>query len=483
MRQCRKVQYLRISLITVIFLLVSVIYTSQYIPVLAPSATLISEAEVAPTPLTAIPSPPTPTEIPSTTLEPIQNSDTVPADATKISDMPTPAPGPTSTVTPVPSYTPIVEPTPSMTATPPPESLFDVLLRPFIQESYKRRRERRKHDKAYLHSIDHALNEGRVNWVLFLWGETHEPPAAEKAIIGTHTIISYDYRRRKLALISLTHDIRAPEVERHTHPGQKGPAIKIDQAYFTGGFDLNRTVVENATGLVVDFQVACRDSVIKRLIDHVFGLIEVDVPQSFEVIPFYLDDVKYPAGRFEKGPQKMGGIEVMRFLKALVYSPEGYYGKALENNVRKALVFQAVAEAARSRASQGSFWLHMSKWVLHETAHGHITWDFNPAVLIVNNIGAVLPNLKEIVGRTEVGPSIPSIDRALYVVDPSAGDGGVRWVDGDPNPITKRDLAEGVYPDAGKGTEIPFNADPYGDLVRDYWPSVRRLVRRFLLLL
>ncbi len=40
-------------------------------------------------------------------------------------------------------------------------------------------------------------------------------------------------------------------------------------------------------------------------------------------------------------------------------------------------------------------------------------------------------------------------------------------------------LTNAVY----KGTEIPFNADPYGDLVRDYWPSVRRLVRRFLFLL
>jgi hypothetical protein len=351
-------------------------------------------------------------------------------------------------------------------------------MRPLVQEAKKRREERARHDPTYAHRIHRELNEGRVNVMLFIWGDTHEPPAAEKAIIGTHTIVSYDHVRGELALISLTHDIRTPEVERRTHPGRKGPATKIDQAYLIGGFDLNRTALENATGLSMDFQIAFREEIIQRLVDQVLGAIEVDIPRSFEVIPFYLDGTKYERGRFEKGRQALDGKRVIQFIKTLPADTGKYYGKDLENNARKSLVIDALMATIRRRAEDKDFWLRLSGFVARESLSGAIAYDFAPVPLIVNNIGAILPHLKEL-GSKE--GAIPTLGRSLYVVDPCCGDGGVRWADGDPNAITKRDLAAGVYPDAGKGTQIPFNANPYGDLVQEYWPSVRRLVARWLL--
>ena len=48
------------------------------------------------------------------------------------------------------------------------------------------------------------------------------------------------------------------------------------------------------------------------------------------------------------------------------------------------------------------------------------------------------------------------------------------------NPIAKRDLASGVYPEVGVGMELPMNSNPYGDLITGYWQSVRRLVKQKL---
>ena len=81
----------------------------------------------------------------------------------------------------------------------------------FAKEAERRRAELAKTDPDHSRRIDKALNDGRVNFLLFGYGETHEPPATEKAIIGSQTIISYDTHTRKADIISLTHDIRAPE--------------------------------------------------------------------------------------------------------------------------------------------------------------------------------------------------------------------------------------------------------------------------------
>ena len=236
-------------------------------------------------------------------------------------------------------------------------------------------------------------------------------------------------------------------------------------------------MLENATGLSMDFQVACREGVIQRFIDQVLGAIEVDIPRSFEVIPFYLDGVKYERGRFEKGRQHLDGKRTIQFIKTLPAHTGKYYGKDLENNARKALVMDALLATARRRAQDGDFWMRLAGLVARESVTGAVACDFAPLPLVVDTIGATIPHLKEL-GNHEA--AIPALGRSLYVVDPCCGDGGVRWADGDPNAITQRDLAAGVYPDAGKGTQVPFGANPYGDLVSEYWPSVRRLVARWM---
>lgn len=358
------------------------------------------------------------------------------------------------------------------------ESLFDTLVVPFVNEARKRRAENAKADPAYLKRIDRELNEGRVNFLLFGYGETHEPPLTEKALIGSQTILSYDLRTRKIDVVSFTHDIRAPEIEREiAKRGYQSPPVRIDQAYAVGGFKLMRQVMEDATGLAIDFQVTFRDAVMQGLVDNVFQGVEVNVPMTFDVHPFYLDGKKYDKGHFGQGRQKLNGRQVIQFIKTVPVA-EGLYDKALEHNARKSLVFDALLASVSKTCTDRGFWLRGSAFVAGEMIGGSIVYDFDPLALIVNNIGNTTASLQRTMSSDCAGERrLPKINRSRYIVDAAHGDGGVQWVNANAaeNPITKRDIENGVYPSLD--LEIPITANPYGDLPTEYWTSVRTLVK------
>ena len=361
------------------------------------------------------------------------------------------------------------------------ESLFDSLMLPFANEAHKRRAELAKTDPEYSKRVDPQLNEGRINFLLFGYGESHEPPATEKAIVGSHTIISYDTRTRRIDIISLTHDIRAPEIEREfVKRGYKSPAVRIDQAYNVGGFKLMRQTLENATGLSIDFQVTFKDSIMQGLVDNVFDGVMVDVPVAFDVHPFYLEGKKYEKGRFPKGLQRLNGRQVIQFIKTVPIA-EGAYDKSLEHNVRKALIFDGLLAAINKNYTDRLFWLKGSAFVTRELVAGGITYDFDVVSLVVNNIGNTTASIQRSLTKNKSdGALLPKIMQSMYIVDPAHGDGGVQWVSANAavNPFTQKDIENGVYPSLD--IEVPYTANPYGDLVTEYWTSVRQLVKTTL---
>jgi len=360
-------------------------------------------------------------------------------------------------------------------------SLFDALMAPLASEAQRRRAEMARSDPEFLKRIDGKLNEGRVNFLLFGYGETHEPPFTEKAIIGSHTIISYDLRTRQADIISFTHDIRAPEIERElAKRGVKPVAMRIDGAYNIGGFKLMRKVLEDATGLSMDFQAAFKDAAIQRLVDNVFDGVQVTAPMTFDVHPFYLDGVKYPGGHFPQGPQKLNGRQVIQFIKTVPVA-EGTYDKLLEHNSRKSLVFDALLKSLDEKYTDRTFWLKGAAFVAGEFVNGSVVCDFDPVALIVNNIGGTTASLSKARAPAAGQLHLPKINHSLYIVDPAQGDGGVQWVNANAaeNPITQKDIDAGIYPTLAM--EVPINANPYGDLVTGYWTSVRGLVKESLL--
>ncbi len=379
---------------------------------------------------------------------------------------------------------PSARPLPSLTATPG-ISVFDTLIRRFVQEADKRRAERRKSDADYAKRIDKELNEGRVNFLFFGYGETYEPPSTERLIIGSYSIVSYNTHTKTADIISLTHDVRAPEIERQVREDERPSwlkhnfAIKIDQAYRAGGFELMRQVVENATGLSVDFQIVFKDALIIDLVDNLFGAIDLEVTGDFDAAPYYLDGVLQQATHFAKGTQKLNGTRTIQFMKALVADE---YNKSLERNVRKVMVFRAMMESVRKTCNDRQFWLKVSSFAISGLTSERIAIDFDLLSLVVSNIGAIISGADSFVTDTGAcGVSASNIGKTIYVVDPAVGDGGVQWIATSAltNPVTQQDMTSGRYP--YDGFEVPFNADPYGDLVTGYWLSVRSLVKKSMM--
>jgi hypothetical protein len=362
-------------------------------------------------------------------------------------------------------------------------SLFDVLSRSLLKEAQKRREKRAKNDPNYYKRVDKELNAARINILLFGYGETHEPPVTEKAIIGSHTIISYDLREQSADVISITHDTRAPEIERKLGiAGGRHSVRRIDQAYFVGGFELMGQTLENATGLAMDFQISFHDVAVQGFVDNVFGGVEVNVPMTFEVHPFYLDGQKYPATRFPKGRQKLNGVQVIQFIKTVPVA-EVAYDVSLEHNLRKQIIFESLLESMKTKSVDPRFWLNLGRFATGEISSRAIAYDFDQNAIVRDQLGSIVVDLGTYVAKDNLQPGgldIPRIDETLYIVDQAQGDGGVRWVD--PNvddPYMRADIKAGVY--ANYDMEVPYNGNPYAaDLANEYWGSVRNLVRTSL---
>ncbi len=361
------------------------------------------------------------------------------------------------------------------------DTLFAKLLKPFAEEALLRRQTRAKTDADYAKRVDASLATGRINFLLFGYGETFEPPF-NKALIGSYTLVSFNMRTGQADLLSLTHDIRAPEVERElTRRGLQVHAVKIDQAYDVGGFDLMRRTIEDATGLPVDFQISFKDVFIRDFVDQVFGQIPVEVPVDFDTAPFYLDGQKYETAHFAQGAQRMNGAQAIQFMKSLESSTR----QALERNTRKQLVFVALLNALSQNCSDRGFWLRVSGFMVKEQLRGTIAYDFDPVALVINNIGGLGSGLPELFKYQTCSFGAPRLNQTKYIVDPGSGgsDGGVRWAQADAtlNPITRRDIDSEVYEAGGLGVAVPLDGNPYGDLVTDYWSSVRALVKQTML--
>jgi hypothetical protein len=383
---------------------------------------------------------------------------------------------PSATQVPVATQVSVATRVPAPTATPigTDETEFERVLHPLLVQAKRQRAANAAKDPTYWHRLDPRLNATRLNFLLFGYGETHEPPLTERAFIGSFTIFSYDYATRQIDLISMTHDIRAPEAERYLHDkgqAQVGP-IKLDRIYSMGGFDLMRRTLEDASGLAIDYQLAFREAAIQAATDDVFGGLDVDVPMDFEVNAYYLDGVKYPGGEFQKGVQHLDGTQVIQFIKTVPV--EQNYDPALEHNARKHLIFRSLMASMQQHSGDIGFLGRAALFFSSQVSQDSIAYDFDLRSLVVDNLRTMMLDW----GRSDPSDSaMPSVDRTMYVVDPASGDGGVQWIvaNAATNPITKNDLDQHVYSETAM--EVPYHGDPYApDLATGYWSDVRNLI-------
>jgi len=348
--------------------------------------------------------------------------------------------------------------------------LFDEAIAPFIAIAPRARAARERTDPMYASRIDAELNDHRVNFLLFGYGETNEPPLP-RDIIGSITIMSLDYRARSISQISLTHDARAPEIEGfNLERGQPSHPSKIDTTYRHGGFDLMRLAVENATGLSIDFQLAAEDLLVKELVDDVFGGIEIENPVAMATNPIVVSGKLYACPGFPKGTLTLNGLGALCYLKGLALPP---YDPAKENNLRKHIVFQSLKNSVERNLKNPLFPIKMIALMQKQLELKAIAYDFDAKSLVIDAV-------KQLAGGASLrGVSLPTIDQNLYLVDDQIGDGGFTWVMSTQNPIIRDELRRGIYMDTAM---VVTSGDPNAaDLARGYWNSVRTIVKSKLM--
>lgn len=346
------------------------------------------------------------------------------------------------------------------------------LFQPLIDLAQRRRLEWQK-NSSYQHRINPSLNnKDRVNFLLVGFGETHEPPVTNWAIISSPTIVSCNFVNNSCDLISFTHDIWSPEIRKILRPAEKGLAPKISEriseAYQIGGLPLLKEIMENASGLSIDFVVTFKDKTMRDFVYDVLGnQLEVEVPLTFQAYPFWMEKVMFPTNgsliTFSQGKQKFDANWTIGFIKTVpVPDQKGHYPKSIEHNRRKELVMKAILGKIGENQTSLVFWKNLSgfalgKWAISkipttQRTDKDLDFDFDPEILAAQ----MLVNLGNSIQSDHGDLALPKISKQIYVADPLVGDGGVHWINGD--------------------MEIPYFGDPDKDWVDSYWKSVRDLI-------
>lgn len=412
---------------------------------------------------------------------------------------------PTNTVTPPPptktAQTKTVQPTASPTEEPP--SALKVAVSKLYQDALTRRSQRQLSDDDYKISVNHDL-DAFLNILLHGYGDTHEPPKTEKARIASDTILSINPKTLEVFSTSFTHDIRCPECEVEKKVfGQPKSAIRLNEAYDIGKFPLLRRVFEHATGLTIDYIFVFEDSVIEQVVDKLLGgSVEVNVGRTFRVSGFYLGDTYYQPGVFEKGVNRLSGLQTVQFIKTVPEDED----PNLEHNVRKFLVFRAIAQKISASGLNLAGALDFLKGKITGETKLDLETESLPSVL------HALISAKQIAdANTQSGHperyEFPDI-KGQYIVDPAQDKdanllpAAVQWVIPnaavkDPqtgvryNPDTWDDITRGIYgiPEPGQpfdnltiDMEVPVSSSTKcSNFALCYWTSVRNRVAVFLL--
>jgi hypothetical protein len=440
--------------------------------------------------------------------------------STEMTPTPIPSPSPSPSSTPIPSPTasptpdnPIIELQKTPETFPVPEKNEEqsrqkeshstkepillkenALIKPVVVEAEKRRAQRIHEaqinkDKDYLRRVDWELNSHYVNVVVFSCGEIYEPPIATTPgiMIATPTIFSINRKTGKIASVTISHDLRVPEMEKIKGIfGKKNSAQKLDSVVMDskfGGFEMSRLVLENATGLSADFQVIVKDIAIQKLIDFVFDGLDLKIPFSATLAEYYLYGKLHQPRKFHQGQVRLNGTEAVGFIKAIPKTEQegSYYGWELENSQRQFLVIEALRETLFQKLSLSNRNFYRAKlaaYLLDETMiNRDIKFDFDAMTL---GLGL----LDEIIKGSEL--VMPTIGRSAYVVDPSCAKEPtpIHWVD--PNHLTRsgeeqvaEDYRNGIFPNLG--FEVPYGGNPHGDLIDNYYRNIRVWVRNLLI--
>jgi hypothetical protein len=247
-----------------------------------------------------------------------------------------------------------------------------------------------------------------------------------------------------------------------------------------------RAILEDITGLSIDFQLLLKDVFLRNYMRDVSGAIELVVPKDYNTNAYHLAGVEHPNDVIRAGRQSLDADHAMTFVMGEELDPSS---KLDERLYRKNVLLKALSCQVHDRigARDSGFVLNLVRFSLGELGSRNLTTDFD-FQLIARGLGKLAQTF--ILSRADAEASFPQIGmtRQLVITDPRLGDGGVRRVHrirdnadepGPPDhPLVKQEIAMGSLPDymliADGGN--PYSPDP----VDDYWWFVRGAVADFV---
>lgn len=372
---------------------------------------------------------------------------------------------------------------PSRPATSDRPLVFDEFIRPLVDTASTRRAQFATQDPRYHDRVDRDLNARRLNVALLGFGEEHGQTYDGLGI--SVTIVSLHLDTWEMTSISLSRDIRVPELEDPSAAPPREP-WPLRDAYRERGFDGLRPILEAAAGLAVDFQVLIKDVFLRNYLRDVNGPVELVVPKDFHTNFYRLDGKEHGADLIPGGRQVLSPDRAMTFVLGEHIRPDG---KADERSYRKNLLLKTLTCQARQKlaSKDAGFVFNLLRFSLGELRGQNLATDFDFG-LVAGGLGRVAQAFVRT--RGNVDATFPGFGaaRQLVIHDEVFGDGGVRRVhrirdqpdsQGIPDhPLVKWEVRGRHLP---PHLLIPIGSNPYAeDLVGEYWRSVRVLVRRTL---
>jgi hypothetical protein len=280
--------------------------------------------------------------------------------------------------------------------------------------------------------------------------------------------------------ISLSRDIRVPELEDQSAQTPPRWPLTLRAAYRARGFDGIRPILEDATGLAIDFQIVMKDVFLKNYLTDVSGPVELTVPQDFHTNVYRLDGQDHAEDFLAAGRQTLSPDQAMTFVLGETVDPGG---KLDERSYRKDLLMKTLACEVRRRFAErnAGFALTLGRFMLGELKDQNLVTDFD-FQLVSGGLSQLAQAFVTSFG--DVDASFPQLGASheLVIHDPAFGDGGVRRVhymatqpEDTDNPLVKNEIEMGSL---APYMLIPVGGNPYAsDLVADYWGAVRQLVK------
>lgn len=207
---------------------------------------------------------------------------------------------------------------------------------------------RKATDPEYSKRINEQLNKNRVNFLVFGYGEEHGDSYQDFG--GSISIVSYDLKTGKKTSISLSRDIRTPELEtivtNANGEKQSQGAITLREVFKRKGFEGMREIAEKATGLAVDYQIVMKDTVLQDYLSQISGPIEIEIDKNRVSNSYRIGGKEYPSGFvFSAGRQVLSPEDAIRYVIAEDLNP---LGRVDERAYRKSPLMEGIINSTKT---------------------------------------------------------------------------------------------------------------------------------------